>query len=587
MRRVNVTAKLSIALASMFAGTLGLSSTAIASSADYFQSDEAQDALPDILDKDTRNYYRSILDAIEAEEWAKVEDLMDDRDGGLLHQVILAEYYTHANSPAVSAEQIAQWFDMGVDLPQAEQLARLGEKRGLTDTPRLPSAQPFRRQAWQTKRVLPSSISDGTMPAEVSSAILERIRNDDPDGARLLLDGVDATLSPEARAEWRQRVAWSYYIENQDAAALGMALTVAEGSGPWVAEGEWVVGLASWRLGDCANAAGGFSRAAYTSTNEELTAAAHYWAHRALIRCRQPGEAERQLRAASGRTKTLYGMLALEQLGQEQPDARRANDLTRNDWRRLERVTNARIAAALVEIGAEDLAGEVIRHQAQIGNPSDFEALSRLARRLGLPQTQLWLARAAPSGARSDDMLQYPVARYAPADGWKVDPALAFAHALQESGFRTSAVSPANARGLMQITPITVRQHADRLEMNASYVNLDDPSVNLSFGQRNLEMLRDSYATRNNLPKIMAAYNAGLAPITRWNEEVNDQGDPLLYMESIPYWETRSYVAIVMRNYWMYEMQADVDTSPSRVTLAQNDWPEFPEAPRNARLGAR
>ncbi|MFP5392044.1 MAG: filamentous hemagglutinin N-terminal domain-containing protein, partial [Gammaproteobacteria bacterium] len=41
----------------------------------------------------------------------------------------------------------------------------------------------------------------------------------------------------------------------------------------------------------------------------------------------------------------------------------------------------------------------------------------------------------------------------------------------------------------------------------------------------------------------MAAYNAGLSPLTRWNSEVRDQGDPLLYMESIPYWETRGYVA--------------------------------------------
>ncbi|WP_394727889.1 transglycosylase SLT domain-containing protein [Altererythrobacter sp. GH1-8] len=579
--------RLTAAVCGVIGAILVTAGPAHANSANYFHSSEAQDALPDILDQQTREYYRAVFDAIESENWQRVEDLLDDRDGGLLHQVALAEYYTHANSPRVSAEQVAAWLDMGVSLPQAEQMVRLGERRGLTQTPRLPLVQPFRRQGWQTKRVLPSPTNDGSMPQEVSNAILERIRNDDPDGARQLLDGVDATLSSQARAEWRQRVAWSYYIENQDSAALAMARTVADGSGPWVAEGNWTVGLAAWRLGDCATAAAGFSQAARLANNVELTAAAHYWAHRALIRCRQPGEAERQLRAAGGHAKTLYGMLALEQLGQEQPAAREVSDLTRDDWRRLERIDNARIAAALVEIGAEDLAGEVIRHQAQIGDASDFEPLTRLARRLGLPQTQLWLARGAPSGARVDGMLQYPVARWAPSDGWKVDPALAFAHALQESNFRTNAVSPANARGLMQITPITVRQHAPRLEMNASYVNLNDPAVNLSFGQRNLEMLRDTPATRNNLPKIMAAYNAGLSPITRWNDEVNDQGDPLLYMESIPYWETRSYVAIVMRNYWMYELQAGVDNSPSRATLAQNGWPEFPEAPRNARIGAR
>ena len=172
-------------------------------------------------------------------------------------------------------------------------------------------------------------------------------------------------------------------------------------------------------------------------------------------------------------------------------------------------------------------------------------------------------------------MCRFPVARWQPTTGWSVDPSLAFAHALQESNFRAGAVSSANARGLMQITPITVRQHAPRLNMSASYVNLNDPEVNLAFGQRNLEMLRDSPATQGLLPKIMAAYNAGLSPVSRWNTEINDQGDPLLWMESIPYWETRGYVSIVMRNYWMYERAAGVP-SPSRRALAQGRWPEFP-----------
>ena len=113
--------------------------------------------------------------------------------------------------------------------------------------------------------------------------------------------------------------------------------------------------------------------------------------------------------------------------------------------------------------------------------------------------------------------------------------------------------------------------------LNASQVDIFDPRVNLAFGQRNLEMLRDSPATGGTLPKIMAAYNAGLTPVTRWNYEINDQGDPLLWMESIPYWETRSYVAIVMRNYWMYERQAQA-LSASRAALAQNAWPMFPGA---------
>jgi len=148
---------------------------------------------------------------------------------------------------------------------------------------------------------------------------------------------------------------------------------------------------------------------------------------------------------------------------------------------------------------------------------------------------------------------------------------------LQESNFRAAAVSPANARGLMQIMPGTARDHAGRLSLGASYADLNDPQVNLAYGQHHLEMLRNSPATGGALPKIMAAYNAGLTPVGRWNAEINDQGDPLLWMESIPYWETRGYVAIVMRNYWMYERAAGVP-SPSRRALAQGRWPEFPQA---------
>ncbi len=545
------------------------------STAQYFTAKAKSDIVPSILSDAERAYYASLFSAINGEDWEKVEGLLEERDSGLLHAVALAEYYTHANSPAVSADQVARWFDIGLLLPQAEQLGRLGQRRGLEFIPSLPQPNSFQRQRGTSKRIRPRSVDDGTMPEDIEQAILAHIRDDDPDGARILLDGIDANLSSAARAEWRQKVAWSYYIENNDRSAFAMAQTVSVGSGAWVAEGAWVEGLAAWRLGDCTSAVNAFGRAATQSTNTELTAAAHFWASRSLIRCRKPAEAEQHLQAATRFDETLYGMIAIEQRGQRLPDQYATPDLTERDWRRLSDKTNVRTAVALMEIERDDLADEILRHQARIGDSGDFRALSRLARELGLPRTQIWMAHNAPRGSRSEPALHYPTARWEPSDGWRVDPALAFAHALQESSFRTSAVSPANARGLMQITPITVRQHAGRLNMNASYVNLNDPAVNLSFGQENLNMLRDSRATQGLLPKIMAAYNAGVTPITRWNSEVRDNGDPLLYMESIPYWETRGYVAIVMRNYWMYERQANVP-SPSRIALSQGKWPTFP-----------
>jgi soluble lytic murein transglycosylase len=569
--------RLALAMAGALACTVSTPALANASAAEYFRARATSSNVPELLSKADRDWYRSLFAALDMKDWARADAMFAERPDGPLHQVARAEYFLDAASPKVELPAIEAWLAQGTHLPQAEQIASLGLKRGMTSMPGLPGAQQLVSQPGITRRVLPRAIEDGTMPETVKSAILEAIKADDPDGARLLLDGVDASLSGEARAEWRQRVAWSYYIENQDAAALALANNVRNGgSGAWVAEGDWTAGLAAWRLGDCAGAADAFQRTALSAHNPELNAAGYYWASRANVRCRQPEKAAEQLRGAARLDETLYGMLAREALGQELPGGKRTADFDLADWQRLRDQPNVRAAVALAEIGRDRLADEVLRHEAKIGPAGEYDALSRLARELGLPSTQLWMAANAPRGARAEPALRFPAPRWQPSNGWKVDPALAFAHALQESRFQTNAVSPAQAKGLMQITPITVRQHAPRLNMSASYVNLNDPATNLAFGQQNLEMLRDSSATGGLLPKIMAAYNAGLTPITRWNGEIRDQGDPLLYMESIPYWETRGYVAIVMRNYWMYERQAG-GASESRRALAQGMWPTFPE----------
>lgn len=547
------------------------------SSREYFTAHAMEHQPPGQLSRQEREYYSQIFAAIDRADWPQIQHMLSQKRDGPLHMIALAEFYLAANSPRVELPQIQAWMEQGRNLPQAAQLGRLGLTRGAQAMPDLPAERRFVSRAAAPKRTRPRSIEDGTMPASIRQQILDRISNDDPHGARQLLDGIDASLSPEARAEWRQRVAWSYYIENMDPQALAIAQTVSAGRGPWVAEGEWVAGLAAWRLGDCATAAYSFDRAAYGAQNTELRAAAHYWGSRAALRCREPDRSIELLRAAAREDETLYGMIAVEQLGGTLPARFDTAELSDEDWKRLRRLENVRAAVALMEIGRDRLASEVLLHQAKIGDPEDYGALSRLARELGLPSTQLYMAYNAPDGGKADDASRYPAPKWVPITGWQMDPALAYAHALQESNFRTSVVSPADARGLMQITPITVRQHAPVLNMNAGVVDLDDPRVNLAFGQQNLEMLRDSPATGGTLPKIMAAYNAGLAPVTRWNSEVRDMGDPLLYMESIPYWETRGYVAIVMRNYWVYERQAGAE-SGSRVALAQNAWPAFPDS---------
>lgn len=546
--------------------------------AEYFRSRADRTAVPTLLAEDDRTYYRQLFGAIEKQDWSNVQQMLARRPEGPLHAVARAQFYLAAGSPRVDLQPLTDLLTQAPDMPWSDQVGRLALRRGATALPiALPATQPLFTLPSVSRRAKPRPVADGTMPDSVGSAILDRIKNDDPVAARVLLDGIDATLSAEARTEWRQRVAWAFYIGNDDANARSIAQSAAEGGeGSWLGEARWTAGLAAWRLNDWDAAATSFEAAASAAPNPELTSAANYWASRAWLRARHPEKVAQALRAAASARDTLYGMLAAEALGLRESAPAAAPDFSADDWQKLRTCANVRLAVQLAEIGEDGLADEVLRYQARIGDPALYAPLSRLARDLGLPSTQLWMAYNAPAGARPDEAARFPAPKWTPANGWKVDPALLFAHSLQESNFRTQVTSPAGAKGLMQVLPGTARDMGkiDPL-MQGRDRELDVPQVNLAFGQTYLTLLRDKPATQGLLPKVIAAYNAGPVPVDRWNTAVRDNGDPLLWMESIPYWETRGYVATVLRNYWMYERQAG-GPSESRLGLTQGLWPRFP-----------
>jgi soluble lytic murein transglycosylase-like protein len=252
--------------------------------------------------------------------------------------------------------------------------------------------------------------------------------------------------------------------------------------------------------------------------------------------------------------------------------------LTAADWANLSRRPNVRAAVALLEAGEHELADTMLRHQARIGQPSEHVALTRLAARLNLPATQMFLAHNGPRGVQLSRHDRYPAPDWRPESGWQVDQALAYAHALQESNFRPAAVSQVGARGLMQVRPGTAGDLVRWGRASSDPSRLNDPAVNLAFGQAYLGYLRDQPGMEGLLPRIIAAYNAGPVPAARWTAEGTGNGDPLLYIESLSYWETRGYIPIILRNYWMYEHQP-ANVSTTRRALTQGMWPRFPGMP--------
>ena len=536
-----------------------------------------RDGLPDQLDASQRANYRAVFTAIRSQNWNEAQALLDAIPNGPLTAMARAELYTARNSPKVSVDPLRALLAQAPDLPQAAQLSNMARTRGATDLPYVPVAQQLIWYGSSSHRKRVRSIATDTAAIEVALAMQPYIKEDRGPEAEALVESRAAVLPADSLTEWRQKVAWIYYLMGDDANARRVAAVAQTGTGDWLAQADWVQGLAAWRQKDCNAAGTAFRAVSQHATDDELRAAGLYWTSRAEMACRRPEQIQGLLRTTAQYADTFYGMLARETLGiDDKPEPRER--FSEADWKMLAQRPNVHVAAALVEIGELRLADEVLRHQAKLSTAAEYPALTRLAARLSLPQTQIWLSHNCPPGARPIEAARFPIPAWSPTGGFRVDKALLFAHALQESRFDPVVASPAGAVGLLQVRPIAATVIGRKRGVTYSAADLTNPSINLELGQSYIEQLRDQPFTGGLLPKVIASYNAGPNPVALWNGMIRDGGDPLLWIESIPYWETRGYVMTVLRNYWMYERQ-EGRASASRKALAEGLWPKFPGLP--------
>lgn len=130
----------------------------------------------------------------------------------------------------------------------------------------------------------------------------------------------------------------------------------------------------------------------------------------------------------------------------------------------------------------------------------------------------------------------------------RVDPALVSAIIRQESSFNPNATSGPGARGLMQVMPVIGKAIAHGLRY--PYWNPDllyEADVNLEIG---IAHLRAMLSGRDPV-RALAAYNAGDGRVARWSRKPGAD-DPEVFIERIPFAETRDYVRIVLRNRDLY-----------------------------------
>ena len=138
----------------------------------------------------------------------------------------------------------------------------------------------------------------------------------------------------------------------------------------------------------------------------------------------------------------------------------------------------------------------------------------------------------------------------------------------QESKFRKNAVSRSGALGLMQLMPSTAK--AEMIALNIKSSNISLPETNILIGAS--YFVRLSREFKGDLPRAIAAYNAGMMPVIRWN--TLSARDWVEWIEEIPYSETREFVRAVLENQEMYNLiSAEEEYLPLSLLISQRPMP--------------
>lgn len=405
------------------------------------------------------------------------------------------------------------------------------------------------------------------------------LRQGDAKAAWDLLNTDDVALSMD-KGEFdgaRQRIADSFYQAGQLADAL--ALASAGGSGQFAGKANWTAGLAAWRGKNYERAARHFEAVVDSRPRSPWTAsAAAFWAGRAQLKAGQADRARVNLAAAARFPHTFYGLLAQRTLG-EAPQLRwTAPKLTAAHLSAVGRSGAGARALALLQVDEFEPAEQELR-RINPGQSSALmkEALLALAERGGMAALALRLGNvvAAPDGGAYDGAL-YPLPHWKPRDGFQIDRAMLYAVARLESRFDPELVARTGASGLLQIMPATaryVRNRHDDIE-DASRAALLDPAENLEMGQRYIAELMQMPIVGANMFYLGAAYNAGPGNLARWRKQFRDVKDPLLFIESLPFGETREYLEKLLANYWIYRLRLGQDVS-SLDDVAAGRWPLY------------
>ena len=542
----------------------------------------AEAALPETLSRADAERYRALFRLQEKGDWHAADHVIDKLDDRTLMGHVLAQRYLHPTKYRSRYKELKAWMADYADHHYARQIYKLALRRKPKNwrSPRPPVATPPPASARAAPPRPKGKRLSGQQRRDVR-AIKRKIRGYLRQGWTLAVkkllrtDKVKRLFSTVDMDAARARLGAGYFAAGRDEWALRWAGDAARRSG--LTGGHWTAGLAAWRLGRPDTAAGHF-RAIVEAREDSpwIISAAAFWAARSHLVSRRPARVTPLLGVAAAYPHTFYGLLARRLLGLPISFEWSTPALEEGALLRLTATPAGRRALALIQVGEVSRAERELRLFAARAERDMARGVLALAARANLPALSVRLNARLFADGDGYDGAAYPIPAWAPKKGYRVDRALIYALMRQESAFNPRAKSRAGARGLMQLMPRTAGYVARdrRYRHGAKRRSLFEPEVNLTLGQKYIEILLGDSMIGGDLSLFAAAWNGGPGNLNKWRRQTNYLGDALFFMESIPSRETRNFVERVFTNLWIYRSRLG-QPMPSLDAIASGRWPSY------------
>jgi soluble lytic murein transglycosylase len=391
------------------------------------------------------------------------------------------------------------------------------------------------------------------------------------DATRLMLAAAPETMALQDRDEWwRERRVLARKL--LDAGEFQTAYQVVRSAAlpaneNYRAEFHFMPGWIALRyLNDPVTAQTHFAHIDDGSANPIVLARANYWRGRAAEAAGENEKMRADYEAAARHGTAYYGQLARARLGLEgielrpplQPDQGHGSQLSDE---------LVRAADMLYTLGERDAVLCFVTDLAERSTDVDLlAALGELTARRNDARAMLQIGKPALARGLALDPYAFPtigIPQHS-AIGPAIDRSVIYSVARTESAFDQGDKSPANAVGLMQVTPEAGRDTAKRFGVTYDWERMvSDPVYNTQMGAAELSALLREY--NGSYIMTFAGYNAGRGRVRDWVKQYGDPRDPNVdaidWVERIPIAETRNYVQRVMENLQVYRVRFDPGTA--------------------------